>query len=63
MKIATALKKAKKEDNRIGSESLGMLQQTPETLIFWLLEDKESSDDCKKQLLNDILNAKDWQLE
>lgn len=65
MKIAEALKKRKKflKKPYLGSVKLGMHNQSPKTLAYWLLMDGESENNTKIKLLKDMLEADDWELE
>jgi hypothetical protein len=63
MNIRKALKQAKKQGKRISSESASMYEQNPNTLLYWLLKDEDTSYEGKASVLKRILEAGDWKVD
>lgn len=61
MKISEALQK-RKPGQEISSSSAKVYNQTPETLLYWLLEHNDTKTN-KRDLLYSILGACDWKIE
>jgi hypothetical protein len=63
MKIQDAIREAALTGNRIGSKAAEMFSQTPQTLLYWLLGEREETDEKKVKRLRKILKADDWEIE
>jgi hypothetical protein len=58
MKISKVLRRS----TSVSSKSIAMFRQDLESFCFWLLQDRESSNKEKLNLLRDILEARDWEV-
>lgn len=62
MKISEAFAAIKGTDNTISSNKAHMVEQSPETLLYWLFSNNTSEGERISTLV-DILRADDWKID
>ena len=63
MKLGDALKKARIKMTTVSNKKLETYNQSPDTICFWLFEDKDSKDEYKKNRFLSFLESKDWKVD